>query len=207
MDLIDPDDNHYSQFNTDFISHTVDSFASNSNLNTHSLNILHHNARSIMRKGKLSEYEMLFKTIKNPFKILIFTETWLTKDNADMCKFQGYSAVHLLRPVEQLFDFKEKGGGVSIFIHDTIQYKHRTDLDVILPFMECCFIETNFNNKRYLIAGIYRIPNTEPKLFIDKLNEIIEPLKSSSEIILLGDFNINLLNDDACKNNFEVCLQ
>ena len=134
---------------------------------------------------------MLFKTIKNPFKILIFTETWLTNDNVDMCKFQGYSAVHLLRPIEQLFDFKEKGGGVSIFIHDSIQYKHRTDLDVILPFMECIFIEININNKRYIIAGIYCIPNMKPQLFIDKLNEIIEPLKISTKLILLGDYNIN----------------
>ena len=58
-----------------------------------------------------------------------------------------------------------------------------------------------------MIAGIYRIPNTDINLFIDKLNEIIEPLKSSSELILLGDFNINLLNNDSNKNSFELCLQ
>ena len=52
--------------------------------------------------------------------------------------------------------------------------------------MECCFIEITFNDKKYMIAGIYRIPNTDINLFIDKLNEIIEPLKSSSELILLG---------------------
>ena len=36
---------------------------------------------------------------------------------------------------------------------------------------------------------------------------ILEPLKSSHEIIILGDFNINLFNDDSNKNMFEYCLQ
>ena len=160
-----------------------------------------------MREGKLGEYEIFFKSIKNPFKILIFTETWLTTCNIELCKFYGYSAVHLTRPSDQHIDFKERGGGISIFVHDTIQYKHRSDLDVILPYMECCFIEINFNNKRYMIAGIYRIPNTDPTLFIDKLNDIVEPLRNDTEVILLGDFNINLLNDDVFKNQFELSLQ
>ncbi len=129
---------------------------------------MHHNSRSIMRDGRLSEYEFFFKTISNPFKILVFTETWLTINKSDMCKFQGYSLIHLLRPIGQNLDFKERGGGISIFVHNTIQYKHRTDLDLILPFMECCFIEINFNNKKYLIAGIYRVPNTDIKLLIAK---------------------------------------
>ena len=54
---------------------------------------------------------------------------------------------------------------------------------------------------------MYRTPNTNTKLFIEKFNEIIEPLKSSHEIIILGDFNINLLNDNSNKNMFEYCIQ
>ena len=148
-----------------------------------------------MHDGRISEYELFFKAIENPFKILVFTETWLTECKLDLCKFQDYSSIHLLRPVDQHIDFKERGGGISIFVHDTIQYKHRLDLDVILPYMECCFIEINFNNKKYLIAGMYRIPNTDINLFLEKFNEIIEPLKNSSEIIVLSDFNINLLKN------------
>ena len=160
-----------------------------------------------MHDGRISEYELFFKAIENPFKILVFTETWLTESKLDLCKFQDYSSIHLLRPVDQHIDFKKRGGGISIFVHDTIQYKHRLNLDVILPYMECCFIEINFNNKKYLIAGMYRIPDTDINLFIEKFNEIIEPLKNSSEVIVLGDFNINLLKDDVYKNSFELCLQ
>ena len=207
MDLIDPDYNHYNDFAVNFSAHSIDNFTRNANLSTNSLNILHHNSRSIMRDGRLSEYDLFFKSIENPFKILVFTETWLTECKVDTCKFQGYSPVHLLRPADQHIDFKEKGGGISIFVHNTIQFKHRNDLDVILPYMECCFIEINFNKKKYLIAGMYRIPNTDINLFLEKFNEIIEPLKNSSEVIVLGDFNINLLKDDIYKTSFELCLQ
>ena len=207
MDLIDPDNNHFNQYDVNFTSHTVDSFSRNLNMNNNSLNIMHHNSRSIMKDCRLSEYELFFKSINNPFKILVFTETWLTKCKADMCEFQDYSSVHLLRPVDQNIDFKERGGGISIFVHNTLQYKPRRDLDVILPYMECCFVEVNYNNKKYLIAGMYRIPNTDIDLFLDKFNEIIEPLKITSEVIIVGDFNINLLNNDSYKDSFELCLQ
>ena len=207
MDLIDPDNNHFNNYTVNFTPHTIDSFIRNSNINTNSLNIVHHNSRSIMHDGRLSEYETFFEAINNPFKILVFTETWLKANKVDQCKFQGYSAIHLLRPPDQHIDFKKKGGGISIFIHDSIEYKHRADLDVILPYMECCFIEIHFNNKTYIIAGIYRIPDTDINLFLEKFNEIIEPLKVSSEVIVLGDYNINLLKDDIYKNSFENCLQ
>ena len=73
--------------------------------------------------------------------------------------------------------------------------------------MECSFVEVNFNNKKYLIAGIYRIPNTNVNSFIEKFNNIVEPLKSNYELLLLGDYNIDLFKDDSAKDNFYVCLK
>ena len=116
------------------------------------------------------------------------------------CNFKDFLSTHLLRPNDQYFDFKERGGGISIFVRDGIEYTHRHDLDLVLPYIECCFIESSFNNKKYLIAGMYRIPNTNISLFIDKFNETIEPLRSSHEIIIQGDFNITLFNEDNNKN-------
>ena len=87
MNLIDPDYHHYDQYSVNFTSHTLANFASDSNLNNDCLNIFHHNSRSLMKENRLSEYDLFFKTINNPFKILVFTETWLTKNNADLCKF------------------------------------------------------------------------------------------------------------------------
>ena len=68
--------------------------------------------------------------------------------------------------------------------------------------MECLFIEMQFCFKKYLIGGIYRVPNTCINLFINKINEVVEQLKTNYELILIGDYNIDLLKDDINKNNF-----
>ena len=60
MGLIDPDNNHFNNYAVNFTSHSIDSMARNSNINTNSLNIMHHNSRSIMHNGRLSEYETFF---------------------------------------------------------------------------------------------------------------------------------------------------
>ena len=44
-------------------------------------------------------------------------------------------------------------------------------------------------------------------LFLKKFNEIIEPLKVNYELLLLGDYNIDLFKNDPATNNFYYCLQ
>ena len=66
-----------------------------------------------MTHGRIDEYVTLFKLLKHPFDILVFTETWLTKEQEVQCKFDGYNQVHLLRPVDEFNDFKTRGGGIS----------------------------------------------------------------------------------------------
>ena len=63
------------------------------------------------------------------------------------------------------------------------------------------------NDCKYIIGGIYRPPDTNLNHFIDSFNQVIEPLKSSHKLILLGDYNVDLLEDGYDKNNFEACMQ
>ena len=203
---IDPDINHFD-YNSNFNSYTIDSFLNNSYIDNKSLEIIHHNARSLMTPGRLDQYDILLKEINNPFDILIFTETWLTPEKSALCKFDGFQSSHLYRPVDNHIDFKTKGGGISMFLKPGLKYKRRNDLNIILPYMECSFIEMKYNNQNYLIGGIYRIPNTNIYSFIDRLNRLLEPLKITHKIILLGDYNINLLKNDNHKNEFEMCMQ
>ena len=149
---------------------------------------------------------MLLRNLKTNFDILVFTESWLTQDDIIQCKLDGYQAVHLLRPLGDP-NFKLKGGGVSLFIRDNLMFKHRTDLTIMQPFMECTFIEIHFNDCKYIIGGIYRPPDTKLNQFIDSLNQVIEPLKSSHKLILLGDYNVDLLEPSYDRENFETCMQ
>ena len=76
----------------------------------------------------------------------------------------------------------------------------------ITPVAECLFIELNYNNKKYLIGGIYRVPNTDVNTFCETINEIIEPHRSY-EIILLGDYNICLLQNNCHKRKLQNTMQ
>ena len=122
-DDIDPDYNHFRYNPLDFKSFTVDTFKDFSHDISDTLSLFHHNARSITTPGRMDEYDLLFDMVKNPFDILVFTETWLTKDKMDLCKFDGFQSVHHIRPIDNDFNLKERGGGISIFIKDGIEFK------------------------------------------------------------------------------------
>ena len=108
-DEIDPDLNHFIA-DFEFHNHSVETFVENYNHVKDSFNIIHNNARSLNAEGRMDEYLMLLKNLKTSFDILVFTESWLTPDNTDQCKIDGYQAIHLLRPLDDP-NFKSKGGG------------------------------------------------------------------------------------------------
>ena len=60
--------------------------------------------------------------------------------------------------------------------------------------------------KKYLIGGLYRVPNTDVKDFCQTVNRLIEPYRSY-EIVLLGDFNICLLQDNCHKHELQNAMQ
>ena len=207
FDEIDPDRNHFYNVNENCKTYSIDSFNSNVNINCQSLNIYHNNSQSILKPGKQDEYNMLFRSLKIPFDLLVFSETWIVEDRVKLCQFSEYTPVHLIRPISTDVNFKDKGGGISIFIRNNLSFKHRDDLSIMLPYMECLFIEMQFASKKFLIGGFYRVPNTSINSFIDKFNEVIEQLKTNYELILIGDYNIDLFKDDINKTNFLLCQQ
>lgn len=204
---IDPDRNHFDSDHSNCSTYSTESFTNTVKFDDKSLNIYHNNAHSIMGLDKLAQYKALFDPLEVPFDCIVFTETWLTDMNKNLCIIDDYIPIHLVRPKGDGIDFKQSGGGVSIFIRKGLSYKERNDLTIILPYMECLFIEIQIDKKKYILGGFYRIPDTNVNLFIEKYNEIVEQLKTNYELVLLGDFNIDLLKDDISKNTFMLCLQ
>ena len=82
----------------------------------------------------------------------------------------------MIRPINMIDNDNSQGGGISVFVQEHISFKVRDDLNVILPFIET--------------------------LFIDYLDGLIEPFKSSYEIIIMGDFNICMLQDNNISRYF-----
>ena len=206
LETVDPDNNDFIDNYLNFGSYTLNNFSDSHISKHHSFNLLHHNARSILTEGRLDEYNIMLNEISNPFHLLAFTETWLKSDNVNLINFEGYDSYHSIRQTNNDNNIKQNGGGISVFIKEGIEYKIRNDLNVVLPYVETLFVEVKFANKTYMIGIIYRVPNTNVELFIDKVNELIEPIQNKFELIITGDFNICLLKDNIQANNFQNCM-
>ena len=209
---IDPDSNYFNdtELNSlNFKSYTIDELNDKLSKTPNMFNIMHHNCRSILSKGKLDEYDCFIDMLGNPFDIIGLTETWLNVDNANSPIFKDYNYNHVFetRPLDRDSETKNRGGGLSLFIRSSIPFKKRNDLSVVTPYLELLFVEITLNNKTYLIGVTYRIPNTNITLFTDGINAILEKIKSSYELILMGDFNICLLHTDNHSNAFRNIMQ
>ena len=87
------------------------------------------------------------------------------------------------------------GGGVALFIKDTIPFKIRNCITT--NFCESVFIQVfgNKNKHKTISAVIYRAPNTDFQFFIKEFQKILQiSTKNNTKCILADDFNVHLLN-------------
>ena len=207
LDIADPDTNHFGETITDFSTYTIEELGNINISDTGNLNLMHHNCRSLLTEGKIDDYELILDSMNNPFHIIGLTETWLTLNNHSEVHLDNFEHVFNLRGVDAHYDMKERGGGLSFFINDSLNFKVREDLNRMLPFIETLFIETQYKNKSYIVGVVYRTPNTNIDLFLQEINEIIEPIKNNHNVIIMGDFNICLLQDNNHTRSFRNCMQ
>ena len=59
---------------------------------------------------------MLFSSLKCSFDVLVFTETWIVEEKGKFSEFNDYTPVHLIRPICDDIVFKDKGGGIFLFL-------------------------------------------------------------------------------------------
>ena len=87
------------------------------------------------------------------------------------------------------------GGGVCIFLCNSINYKIRHGL--IPPELECVCIEIIKRHCRlFLVFKVYRPPSA-PLQFFDNLEKLIKAIyDENKEMYILGDLNCDMLRKD-----------
>ena len=125
--------------------------------------------------------------------ILMLTETWLCNNISDSSKIKEMTP--------KLHNFYHKprenklGGGVGIFIKksftkvqlmNTINFSSFEHLDVKITSV----------NKNIRIILIYRPPNKSKNEFIEELSDLIETFEDTRNIVLCGDFNLHIDNQN-----------
>lgn len=150
-------------------------------------------------------YSLLSK-LNHQFDILGITETRFQSpfdSSSSNISFHGYK--HYDTPAVTSV------GGTALYISESYNSKPRLDLSKLVfsdsGNLESTFAEICLTNRKNIIVGcIYKHPHMDIDLFN---NEFLSPLlkktsKENKTIILLGDFNINLLscNTEISHSNF-----
>ena len=138
---------------------------------------------------------MFDETFECGVSVIGLTETWLNDVTSDLYSLEGYGLIEKHRT-------NKIGGGVGLFVRNSINYKQRADLLIFNDFCESLFIEIDkevFGCEKNIAIGVmYRPPNHDINQFIECTKEILEKVHQENKFLyLIGDFNINLLNVDS----------
>ena len=131
-----------------------------------------------------------------PFDILTLNETRLDNSILD-CEVQisGYDIIRR--------DRNRNGGGVAIYIRESIPYMDRKDL--IPDALESICIEIKKpKSKPMLISSWYRPPNSNIDLFQNFEQFLQLAHDENMEIIITGDLNCNFLEQDRSQNTSKL---
>ena len=127
-------------------------------------------------------------------KIVGISETRLQKSKQHIANISLPNYVHEHTPIESS---KE---GTLLYLDKNLTYKLRKGLNIYYKGMiESTFVEIiNKNEKNMVVGSIYKHPKQIIHDFLDKhLLPRLEKLShENKQIIIMGDFNINLLNCD-----------
>lgn len=160
--------------------------------NINKLKIITWNVRSIRSLNSFQNFKsQIAGIVSHSIDIIILTESWTDSyDKFNPYKLDNYRLFSCCR--------KDKsGGGIVIYVH------HRHTVKMInnesLNYMEYLTLEMLLNGTKMNIHAVYRPPNSNLNMFLQKL----EHLCTTDEfMIIAGDLNINKFNVDNATSQF-----
>ena len=136
----------------------------------------------------------LISDMKIKPKIIEISESRLQKSKQHITNISVPNYVYEHTPTEA------SKGGTLLYLDKNLKYKLRKDLNIYQKGMiESTFIEIINKNEKNMVAGcIYKHPKqTIPDFLDNQLLPLLEKLSNENkQILIMGDFNINLLNYD-----------
>ena len=164
-----------NEFNVEFVNPT-------------GFSLIHFNARSLQKSfDEMAEFLLL---LKHSFSIIAISETWISGTPLIPFKLPGYNFVNVNR-------HRGRGGGVGLFISDSIDFIINTDVVQTEEERDCCeslFIDFVNKNIKHSVGVIYKKPSCNNETFFEYYNRLIATVSSERKnLYVLGDFNIDLM--------------
>ena len=130
------------------------------------------------------------------FDVITMSETWLKENNLliQYVTIPGY--IHAFNNRDKI-----RGGGVGVYIKESIKFKRREDLEKRYPTMEHLWIEIPGRNRhsKLLLGTIYRSEAIlSYSAWLDNFNDILSDLSIEWDgmLILSDDINVDLLRPE-----------
>ncbi|KAL0861481.1 hypothetical protein ABMA27_009011 [Loxostege sticticalis] len=169
----------------------------------HVFTLFHQNIAGILNKNEI--FNLTISELSNDIGCIDFiclTETFLKNGSECNLRLPGYKlASHYSRQ-------NQRRGGSCILIKSHLCY---TPLQITSQLacpnvFECCGIKlTNYN---ILIICIYRIPNSDSKVFLEKLSYLLNKINKNNKerVLICGDWNIDVLKDSSQSKELKAIL-
>ncbi|CAG2230882.1 unnamed protein product [Mytilus edulis] len=95
------------------------------------------------------------------------------------------------------------GGGILIYVRDSLHCKRRSDLEI--AELESVCVEITTQTGRFLVVCFYRPPNA-PVTSLDHFENLLDNvIDTDKNVILLGDLNIDLLKASPTSRISRIC--
>ena len=196
LNYVDPDDNYLNENS----SQTCNYYSNSNDLKNYlssdmskSLLFLNHNIRSF--SANIDGFMSTMSYFDLNVAVLGFTETWFTSEFSK--PIVGYNATHTIRAGGR------RSGGVSIYIRDDLYFEEIPTLSFQDDSIEICSIKIKIGPVYWIYMCIYRPHGESIESFTNSLERILNtPIIQNKNIILAGDFNLNLLKCDSSHEIF-----
>lgn len=159
---------------------------------TEDLKVLSLNIRSLV--NKLSLFELFLDSLntnESKIDVILLSETWIEDGNHAFYELDGYNAFHFTRQ-------NRGGGGLVFYIREGIKVDHNIQK---ISLREVQLLIIHLSELKITLCGVYRPPTSVNSNMVEFLEGYDEILENHKNMISLGDFNIDLLND---KNNLDL---
>ena len=173
-------------------SYDLENLNMNVNLLDSKVNILHLNIRSCNKN--MDEFLSFLEAVKMKFSIIVLSETWL-KDAINDINIPGYVCYHSTRMGNR------RGGGVTILINNHVDSEAIPRFFINNDVCDCAGVKATFGKEILNVIGVYRPPRSgDGAQTLDRFNslfpDLLNSLKPQERNIIVGDFNVDLLNDE-----------
>ncbi|XP_071943453.1 uncharacterized protein [Antedon mediterranea] len=155
--------------------------------------ILSLNCRSMV--NKFDDILNLINSINHSFSIIALEETWISPNSTtSLYEIPKYTFIHKDR-------IGRRGGGVALYLSETLSYEMRNDLASILTEGESIFIDVKIENKTISYGVIYRPPDTNVQTFNNQLSIVMQMINKENKLAYItGDMNLDISQHMRDKN-------